>query len=125
MLGTHFNVNAYPNDNQINTTLLEGKVRVVAATRPIILTPGKQAQVQQGNIRVVSVNLDKVMAWKNGWFDFEGVPLPAIMRQLERWYDIEVVYPEGVPNLSLTGEMTRDVTLRGLFARITAARLTL
>ncbi|QEC45164.1 FecR family protein [Pseudobacter ginsenosidimutans] len=114
VLGTSFNVNAYSNEQSINTTLIEGKVKVMAGASPAILTPGKQARIKAGKIEVLSTDTDKVMAWKNGWFNFEGVTLQEIMRQLERWYDIGVVYPNGVPDIDLHGEMTRDVTLQGL-----------
>lgn len=114
VLGTHFNVNAYSNEQSINTTLLEGKVKLIAGRGSAILTPGRQARLQEGAIEVLKADIDKVMAWKNGWFNFEGTTLQEIMRQLERWYDIEVVYPQGAPHINLHGEMTRDVTLQGL-----------
>jgi ferric-dicitrate binding protein FerR (iron transport regulator) len=114
VLGTSFNVNAYTDEPSVNTTLIEGKVKVMAAEGAVILTPGKQAQVKDGKAGVAMADTDKVMAWKNGWFNFEGLSLPEIMRQLERWYDIEVLYPSGVPELALNGEMTMDVTLQGL-----------
>ncbi|GEP94690.1 FecR family protein [Chitinophaga cymbidii] len=128
VLGTHFNVNAYDNEESISTTLLEGSVRIAsipAGSRPsdretVILRPGQQAKVQVGSgghpeITVSSdVSVEKVVAWKNGLFDFEGATLGEVMRQLERWYDIEVVYEGDIQQLKLTGKMTRGVTLNGL-----------
>jgi transmembrane sensor len=114
VLGTSFNINAYSNERSINTTLLEGKVRVVSPTGPATLQPGQQAQVQAEKIKVVPAETERVLAWKNGLFFFKGVPLEDVMRQLERWYDIQVVYENGVPNVALSGKMTRGVTLTEL-----------
>lgn len=117
VLGTHFNVNAYSNEASINTTLMEGSIAVAASSdQPVTLKPGQQAQIGgTREIRVIqNADVEKVMAWKNGLFNFEDVPLEEAMRQLERWYDIEVVYENGVPNRLLAGEMTRDVTLNDL-----------
>lgn len=134
VLGTHFNVNAYENENAINTTLLEGSVRVAMTSgqqqsggiqqkllqNEIILKPGQQAIVlvsektQTAIKRIENVDIDKVIAWKNGQFNFDGVKLSEIMRQIERWYDIEVVYEHGLPDKEFEGKMTRDVSLNGL-----------
>lgn len=143
VLGTHFNVNAYENEEQIKTTLIEGSVKVAVASpdvpagsfnRPVILNAGQQAQVSSGkktqagqsglsaeantaNSRINVINnadIDKVMAWKNGIFNFKDNTLEEVMRQIERWYDIEVVYENGVPDVELAGEITKDVSLNGL-----------
>ncbi|MBN9385919.1 MAG: FecR domain-containing protein [Chitinophagaceae bacterium] len=122
VLGTHFNVNAYDNEKSINTTLLEGAVRVVSGgmNGDAVLKPGQQARVSTGmvdgtGIKVISnADIDRVMAWKNGMFSFEDARLDEVMRQLERWYDIEVTYEKGVPDIELMGKMTRDVSLKGL-----------
>jgi ferric-dicitrate binding protein FerR (iron transport regulator) len=124
VLGTHFNLNAYENEQAIATTLLEGSVRVSApgaASRDVILQPGQQAQIARstsGMEVVKNADTDRAVAWKNGVFHFEGVPLAEIMRQLERWYDIEVVYENGVPDIAFEGEMTRDVPLNGLLVML-------
>jgi transmembrane sensor len=117
VLGTHFNVNSYENESSINTTLLEGSVKVHHHTENTVIKPGQQAQVVQADndpskIKVItSVNLAKVMAWKNGVFDFENATLEEVMRQLERWYDVDVVYEKGIPNLEFFGRMGRDLNL--------------
>ncbi|RFS18761.1 DUF4974 domain-containing protein [Chitinophaga silvatica] len=110
VLGTHFNVNAYRNEEIIKTTLLEGSVRV----NGIVIRPGQQAQVAESVYVVSNPDIDKVMAWKNGLFYFEGSTLAEIMRQVERWYDIEVVYENGIPVREFEGKMTRGVSLDGL-----------
>lgn len=120
VLGTHFNVNAYENEKAIATTLLEGSVRV-AATEPgnVILQPGQQAQIENASIKIIkNANTDKAIAWKNGLFYFDGASLAEIMRQLERWYDIEVVYEKGIPDIEFEGEMTKDVSLDGLLVML-------
>lgn len=122
VLGTHFNIKAYNNEPVASATLLEGKVKVMnlqsaANESSLVLKPGEQAVAASNASLTIdrSPDIDKVMAWKNGLFNFEGATLEEIMKQLERWYDIEVVYENGVPgNLKLGGEMTRGVTLNGL-----------
>lgn len=113
VLGTHFNINSYSNETSINTTLLEGSVQIINGSHKAMLIPGQQAQVN-GNqkIKVVNgVNLKKVMAWKNGVFDFNDASLQEVMHQLERWYDIEVVYERGVPDIEFFGTMERNLSL--------------
>ncbi|MBV4356397.1 FecR family protein [Pinibacter aurantiacus] len=128
VLGTSFNVNAYDNESKIKATLLEGSVNVTASTssgaangEAAILKPRQQAQLTQaGNdIAVVSnVDVDKVVAWKNGVFNFEGVGLTEMMKQLERWYDIEVVYEGEVPNIEFYGELSRNNSLNDVIAAL-------
>ena len=114
VLGTHFNINAYTNEQAIHTTLLEGSLRVLNNGRGALLKPGQQAQVSAGIKVADNVDIDKVMAWKNGIFNFEGATLEQFMRQVERWYDIEVEYEKGVPGITFWGKMTRDIPLSGL-----------
>jgi transmembrane sensor len=121
VLGTHFNVNAYDNESHIATTLLEGTVQVKRldagnAHASVTLQPGQQAEwkedVLSDGINVVkAANIDKVMAWRNGLFNFEGASLEEVMRQLERWYDIDVVFEKPKPDIRFGGKMTKGVTL--------------
>lgn len=123
VLGTRFNVNAYRNENIIRTTLLQGAVRVVKGGSQAILAPGQQAMMN-GNISINQhVNIDRVMAWKNGIFNFDGLSLEEAMRQLERWYDIEAVYENGVPDIQFGGKMDRSVSLSGLLKMLAGAKL--
>ena len=113
VLGTHFNVNSYMNEESINTTLLEGSVSVKNGSGKLILQPGQQARVA-GNEKIklfAEVDVEKVMAWKNGVFNFEDATLEEVMRQLERWYDIDVVYEKNIPRLEFYGKMGRDLSL--------------
>lgn len=121
VLGTRFNVNAYANEAAIKTTLVEGSVKVIAGEAPsVILKPGQQAQISSlatGNapIRVVNdVDVDKAVAWKSGLFNFDNSSLEEVMRQLERWYDIEVVYGKSIPDIRFGGKLSNDVSLSGL-----------
>jgi ferric-dicitrate binding protein FerR (iron transport regulator) len=110
-------VNAYDNEESIHTTLLEGAVRISSGGQNVVIKPGEQARVN-GHAQAISVvegaDLEKVLAWKNGMFNFNGTDLAEAMRQLERWYDIEVTYENETPSLRLVGKMTRGVTLNGL-----------
>ncbi len=113
VLGTHFNINAYKDETTVNTTLLEGSVRIVSGGEKAVLRPGQQAQTglsAQINI-VADANVEKVMAWKNGVFDFQDATLEEVMRQLQRWYNIDVVYEKGIPKLEFIGKMGRDLSL--------------
>ncbi|QEC40392.1 FecR family protein [Pseudobacter ginsenosidimutans] len=120
VLGTQFNVNAYTNEKAINTTLTEGVVRVRTNEEPAqtaMLLPGQQASLKNdGSKRIIvqDADLGKVMAWKNGLFNFENVSLADAMLQLERWYDIDVAYENGIPNIWFSGKISRETNLAGL-----------
>lgn len=116
VLGTHFNVNAYENEGAVRTTLLQGSVKVGVNQANMqlfkVLSPGQQALMTKGNDPILvynDVNVAAVVAWKAGVFDFENVPLEEAMRQLARWYDIEVVYEQPVPRLQLGGSIKRSL----------------
>lgn len=97
VLGTHFNVNAYDDEKEIRVTLLEGSVNVSNAGKSSTIKPGEQAQITKGNIATKSgVDIEEVMAWKNGQFYFNGTDLKTIMRQIEKYYDVEVEYRDNV-----------------------------
>jgi len=116
VLGTHFNIHAYSDENQISTTLLEGKVvmtRSDALLRRVVLNPGQQAIADKEQLAISKqVNIDQVMAWKNGMFNFEGMDLPSVLRQLARWYDVEIIYEGKIPTRKFGGEMQRDLSLQ-------------
>lgn len=128
VLGTIFNINSYVDEKSIKTTLLEGSIKVGAGgpyASSVILKPGQQAMIAGGassdrqpgtapkQAIVVSsdVDMDQTLAWKNGIFNFNGADLFAVMRQLERWYDIKVRYEGSVSNVIFQGEMYRDANL--------------
>jgi len=93
VLGTHFNINSYENEQAVKVTLLEGSVHVNGT----ILKPGQQAIIAESGVKINSdVNIDQVMAWKNGVFEFAETDIQSIMRQIERWYDVEVVFNDTI-----------------------------
>jgi len=94
VLGTSFNINAYENEQSVKTTLLQGAVRVTTTGTTRILQPGEQAIVEStaGNIKVTATDPSLAVAWKNGIFEFQKAGIETIMRQLQRWYGIEVAY---------------------------------
>jgi ferric-dicitrate binding protein FerR (iron transport regulator) len=112
VLGTHFDVNAYADDAVTKTTLLQGLVRITAASRSAILNPGQQARLT-GTLDVSEVNTAEAIAWKNGYFNFDDEKLENIMRSVSRWYNVDVVFEDQ----SLKKETFGAVTTR--FANIT------
>ena len=124
VLGTHFNINAYENERSLNTTLLEGAIAVYSVAgasvnrAKTIIKPGQQAIIDRQAPAIIAVmdhaNIEQIMAWKNGLFNFDGARLEDVLKQLERWYDIEVLYNKPLPDVELAGEMTRGVTLNDL-----------
>lgn len=124
VLGTHFNINSYAGEPGIQTTLLEGSVKVTAGADQAILKAGEQAQVKQAagarqRLHVVkNADVQKVMAWKNGYFQFSGMDLPAVMREISRWYDVEVSYKGDIPKKEFAGEIPRSISLRNLLQLI-------
>jgi ferric-dicitrate binding protein FerR (iron transport regulator) len=104
VLGTHFNINAYDDEKVVKTTLLEGKVKVVkretanGKENSITLNPGEQAVVEPHSPLAINHSpvVGQVMAWKNGVFHFENADIQTVMRQLSRWYDVEVVYKRDI-----------------------------
>lgn len=123
VLGTSFNVNAYPDETGIHTTLLKGAVRVATlhTGAHALLQPGQQAQIAgsqpEAGIKIISnANISQIMAWKNGLFNFENAGLQEVMRQLARWYDLQVVYENGVPDMYFEGEMSREMSLSQVLA---------
>jgi ferric-dicitrate binding protein FerR (iron transport regulator) len=121
VLGTHFNVNAYDNEDALNVTLLEGSVKaIIDKGQSAMLKPGEQARIEfpfdrNANDRTIkvtnNVDLEQVMAWKNGQFVLKGTGIEVLMRQVERWYDVEVVYTGKIPNKKFGGSISRNVNL--------------
>ncbi len=125
VLGTHFNINAYNDEGAIRTTLLEGKVKItpsidaqLVVRSSKMLAPGQQALLllatnsnQPPSISVRTIDADAAIAWKNGLFNFHKASLPSLMRQIARWYDVEVVYRGPLPNRLFGGEIERNLHL--------------
>lgn len=113
VLGTQFNVNAYPEENITRTTLLEGVVSVYtdASKNKVVLKPGEQAASNGQGIRVSKVDTYQVMGWKNGDFVFNGEDVHEVMHQLARWYDIDVAYEGNVSDIGFVSTISRSKNL--------------
>jgi transmembrane sensor len=113
VLGTHFNINGYSDEAEIKTTLMEGSVLVGKKDKKVLLKPGQQAEVKNtGGVKVKDLeNFDAVLAWKKGMFHFENASLETVLRQLSRWYDVDVVIDKGVVSRNFEGEINRDLEL--------------
>lgn len=109
VLGTHFNVNAYDDEKDIRVTLLEGSVKVSNDKQLLTIKPNQQAVLKEDQSIELNknVNVEEVMAWKNGLFQFEGASVESIMRQISRWYDVQIVYEVNAKNLHFSGDITR------------------
>jgi transmembrane sensor len=119
VLGTSFNINAYADESMIRTSLIEGSLRVGEANNSTLLTPGQQAQMDKSDVIQVAKmsNPASAIAWKNGYFSFEKADIPAVMRQLSRWYNIEVSYEDGkAPADYFWGDLQRNARLSDILA---------
>jgi transmembrane sensor len=114
--GTEFNVSSYDNDESVNTTLVKGSVNVSNNNTVLKLKPGQQAQLtKSGSLRLdPTVNVEEVIAWKEGYFEFSNADIKSIMRQLERWYDIEVVYETDMNLEFNASNVSRDLPISEL-----------
>ncbi len=108
VLGTHFNINAYPSDKAIKTTLVEGSVKVSQGNEVETLKPGFEASTTQNGIVVRSVDTDLATAWKDGKFIFEDLSVGQIMKIVERWYDVEIIYSDDIPTDIFAGSVSRS-----------------
>jgi len=115
VLGTHFNINAYDDESMMATTLLEGSVQLSNGSAEAILKPGDQARLDsKGRMNLLhDVNTQQVVAWKDGFFQFDNAGLKTVMRQLSRWYDVEVEYRGAMDQSMLfEGKLGRDLRLQ-------------
>ena len=118
VLGTHFNINAYDDEDAVSATLLEGSIKVSQPQQKslggaVVMKPGEQARLnKKGLLQLVKeVNTEETVAWKNGLFMMSGTPIPAVLRQLARWYDVDIVYGNGIPEGRITGDIPMDMNL--------------
>jgi len=115
-LGTHFDVNAYDDEPAMITTLLQGKVNVTDDGYSRVLYPGQQA-VAAANAKLkvfADVDAEEVTAWKDGRFVFDNANIQTIMRQIARWYNVEIVYEGDVADRFFTGDISRNTNLSEL-----------
>jgi ferric-dicitrate binding protein FerR (iron transport regulator) len=126
VLGTSFNINSYADENAIRTTLIEGSVKVtsIAGGQERTITPGQQSGIDPaGGIRVGNVNTDEIIAWKNGLFQFNKTDIHTLMRQVSRWYNVDVRF-EGAPAKDLfSGTIPKNTTLSELLTVLKTAKV--
>lgn len=116
VLGTHFNIMAYDDEAAIQTTLLEGSVKVSYNKQSDLLKPGRQASVDRADNKLTTgdANVQQAVAWKNGYFYFDRSDVKTIMRQVSRWYDLDIVYESSVPDMKFSGKIERSLPLSGI-----------
>jgi transmembrane sensor len=114
VLGTYFNTNAYEEEPVMSTTLLEGSVSIHHSNSHAVLKPGQQVRINSAGKIVVesNVDLEEVVAWKNGLFDFNRADIATIMRQISRWYNVEVMYSGKIPPKEFVGKLSRHASLK-------------
>lgn len=111
VLGTHFNINAYPENNLIKTTLLEGSVKLIKGKSSCVLIPCEQASLDTSTDQITvekNAEPESVIAWKNGKFNFDEANIKDVMQQISRWYDVEVVYKGDFSDVLFTGDIARS-----------------
>lgn len=120
VLGTHFNVSAYSGEKNIETTLLEGVVRVEGEKFNVLLSPGQQSSLSLHNqaIAVNEINIENEMAWKNGYFHFDDDSIADVMEELSRWYEIDVEYMSGVSSQKIGGTFSKSKNIKELLASL-------
>lgn len=113
VMGTHFNINAYPDEGSQRTTLLEGSVRVISNKKNLqaIIKPGQQAIGDYEQLIVRAVDPDDAIGWKEGFFVFDHTELHDLMRQLSRWYNLDIVYQGKTKPRAFSGSIDRNYTL--------------
>lgn len=113
VLGTHFDVNAYDDEPVIKTTLLEGSIKLNSGSKTAVLKPGQQATLSPSGLTPIRVKSDidvsSVMAWKNQLFEFNHDNIQTIMRQISRWYDVDITYEGNIPEDRFEGKISRNV----------------
>lgn len=121
VLGTHFNVSAYGDETLQKTTLLEGKVQVLAGNARYQLQPGQQVIFDKKGTAaklVRNANIDEAVAWKNGYFQFSGADVTTLLRDISRWYNIEVVFHGEPTGCELSGKIDRNIRLSSIVAAL-------
>nr|WP_199076613.1 FecR family protein [Pedobacter sp. ASV19] len=123
VLGTHFNINSYEESDGVETTLLEGSVKVSrAGVFEKVIVPGEQSRVSD-NIKIFKVDTANAVAWKNGLFKFDNASISVVMNQLSRWYDVDVEYVGNIPGNKFNGEIYRNMNASKAFKILSLANI--
>lgn len=123
VLGTHFNINAYEDEDLTLTTLLEGSVKVVKGNKSVRqLAPGEQSALNEKQFSIKEVDVESVVSWQNGYFTFENESVESVMRKIARWYNVEIVYKGNFSSIKLLGSISRDKKLSEVLRVIQLSR---
>lgn len=114
VLGTAFNIMAYTDEPSQQTSLVNGSIKVWYHEQQTLITPGNMAVVKDGTLSVAAVDIEQVTAWKNGLLALNASSLKGLMRQVARWYDVEVIYEGEVPDRQFGGILSRNTQLSTL-----------
>jgi ferric-dicitrate binding protein FerR (iron transport regulator) len=118
-IGTHFNVNAYDDEPAVETTLLEGSVSVTDSKQRVILVPGQQSFLKKGSpIIVRKADLNEAVAWKDNHFIFSNDNIESIMRQISRWYNVDVSYQGDMSGKEITGSVSRSENISEVLRKL-------
>lgn len=108
VLGTHFNINAYPDEQSSATTLIEGSIRFSYLTNTVLLKPNEQAKVKNQSFKInKNIDVQEVLAWKEGYFIFDNEEIHSVMRKLARWYNVRVEYEDPSVNEEFVGTISK------------------
>ncbi len=121
VLGTHFNVMSYDNEPYTAATLLEGAISISSNGKTMNLSPGQQARVDNTDTRITLIkeaDTDDAVAWLHGQFPMAKTDITALMRQISRWYDVDIVYKGTPPVFSFSGALSRQVNLHYLLSAL-------
>lgn len=118
VLGTHFNVSAYANEPAVKVTLLEGSVKITKGTQSKLIVPGEQASINTSEtdrhaaaISVQTTDVNESVAWKNNQFLFDSEDVESVMKQIARWYNVDIEYLNGIPKIHFSGSISRNNNL--------------
>lgn len=120
VLGTHFDVKAYDDDDAVSTTLLQGSVLIHnnALNKSQLLVPGQQANLTQNNMQVGEVNTQQVISWKKGYFLFDHDNIKDIMKMISRWYDVDIRYADIDQHETFGGTFSEYSDLKGMLQNL-------
>lgn len=119
VLGTSFNVSAYSDESSIYTTLIDGAIAIRKKDKRYLLKPGQQTNQTANHINLASdVDVEKVLAWKNGLFNFNGASLEQVLKQLSRWYSLDVRFQSTWPEIYFEGKISRNVQLSSVLTTL-------
>jgi transmembrane sensor len=115
-IGTHFNVDAYEDEQAIKTTLLEGSIAIKldGSKKRTVIAPGQEANVKNSNLKVKPADMAAAVAWKNGLFHFDHTNVRTLMLQISRWYDVQIQYRGNITNHEFAGEIQRNTSLENV-----------